>query len=303
MSEISSRPRVQSVACNAELPIVAGFAVLCCGALGILISSLSRAGTKAYEAHAASPKRLKIETVKPLSDVSRNFRIKNDEWTRKLTDEHRLDQVEAAKVATLLTLSNAPFVMERSASEMLGNSLKAFCKANDSASAQRLQEEFIQSVEDSHQTVFDKGVSLACAEATSQAGFASVKTVEKPSNMLRVIGTDSAARSLVTEITRDAKRHLIITTEALGLSDGSCGKIMDTFDQALESQGIKTAAPMREHKSGVLDLSLATAFVRSKVTRTGGQEQSYADERAKATQRARKMNLRASLANRRGGKT
>ncbi len=298
MSQVSSRPRIQSVACSAALPIAAGCAFLALGAIGALLSGMSKAGKKAYEASSSGQQSAKIPSIKSLSVVSNEFRVQDAEWARTLRTENGLDQIEAEKVATLIALSKSQFIADGSATGSLQSSLAAFSKANDVASVKRLKTEVMQSLENGHQVVLEKSISIACAEATLQAGFGSVRTERTSSGVIRVIGADTAGRSLVTEIVNDTARELSITTETLGISDGTCDTIMDVFDRALEAQGVKTAVPVRKRKGGVLDLGLATDFVRSKVMKPSSRPNAE-DEKNKDVKRLRALNQRSSQLNRR----
>jgi len=299
MSEVSSRPRVASVACGIALPVAAGCALLAVGAIGALIGSLSKAGKKAYEASVKTQKTEEPGVIKPLKDITGEFSIRTAEWAGKLGAEHGLNQIEATKVGTLLALSDTSFIMEQANTETLQTAMNALATASDGHAAQSLQGEVVRALENGHHAAFEKSISLACADATTMAGFTSIKTEAGFGNMVRVIGTDEKGRSLVTEIRSDAKRDISITTEVLGVTDGSCTRIMDAFDHALEIKGIRSALPLRRHKGGVLDVALVKDFLRSKVTKDRAQNKGVEEERVGATRRTRKLNQRLNQHNRR----
>lgn len=58
-----------------------------------------------------------------------------------------------------------------------------------------------------------------------------------------------------------------MTTEIVGISDGSCKHIMDIFDRALRNQGVKSSIPKRRFTGGVCEMAAAKEFVQSKVKR------------------------------------
>ena len=83
---------------------------------------------------------------------------------------------------------------------------------------------------------------------------------------MRVIATDPAGRTLVTEIVNSRDGEPGLETEVVGVTDGSCNPILDAFDKALEAEGVHSAPPTRKFTGGVCELAAAREFVRKKIS-------------------------------------
>jgi hypothetical protein len=66
----------------------------------------------------------------------------------------------------------------------------------------------------------------------------------------------------VTEIGTAIDRETTIATEVIGMSDPSCGQILDEFNQALAEAGVRSSPPERKSTGGVCELEAAKEFIR-----------------------------------------
>jgi hypothetical protein len=78
------------------------------------------------------------------------------------------------------------------------------------------------------------------------------------------VATDPAGRSLVTEIGTLPSGEASLTTEVVGVRDGSCGQILDRFDATLERLGVHAGPPQRRSTGGVCELAAARDLLRKK---------------------------------------
>ncbi len=104
-------------------------------------------------------------------------------------------------------------------------------------------------------------IVAACSTASVTAGFAELELQPLADNLVRVVALNPAGQALVSEIRVD-KDHASVATEVVGVRDGSCVRILDAFDAALEAEGVRSAAPRRKSTGGVAELAGAREFVR-----------------------------------------
>jgi hypothetical protein len=121
---------------------------------------------------------------------------------------------------------------------------------------------FTRQLESEHQPLVTQSLSLACQQASLKVGFASIQTSTAADGTLRVIATDDRGRTLVTEIGTAIDRETTIATEVIGMSDSSCGQILDEFHQALAEAGVQSSPPERKSTGGVCELEAAKEFIR-----------------------------------------
>jgi len=257
MSENYERREVRNVS-SGVLPIAAGGIILAVGLVSTILRSLSSGAREAYRINSSNMPVCKSDIIRPLTALQgRRFVVQN----RKCV----LSPAEAVKVSTLLTISNSEYMVENTVP--IRQKLQALQVASTQAKAQNAQKSLMNELEAGHQRIFVKGLTLACAKASVKAGFASVETQATSNGLVRVVASDSYGRALVTEINANTVRDSRIVTEVVGINDGSCKQIMDTFDMGLEEQGVKSSPPKRKFTGGVCETSAALEFVRRSITR------------------------------------
>lgn len=254
MSENYQRRDVRSVSCSV-LPVAMFGIILAARVLTPILSSLSKAAREVYRknAAAASPNQAKI--IKPLTTL----RLENSPVQ---AGSHLLSQAEALKVSTLLAVSRSQCLIENGTE--VYQKMEALRVAETPIAAQRAHKDLIGELESGHQRIFLKGLTLACTKAAIKAGFPSIQETSA-NGLMRIVATDRLGRALVTEIDGVGDREPRITTEVVGISDGSCTQIIDLFHKELEEQGIKSAPPKRKFTGGVCSMAAALEFIQRSV--------------------------------------
>ncbi len=250
MSENYQRQEVKSVSCSA-LPVAAGGIIVAAGLVAIVLNALSSVAKEAYRAGTAkTPPTDLPKTIKSLGAIKCDTRpIQGGSCI--------LNQVEGIKVSTLLQLSNSQYIVDNSTP--IYQKMEALRSASTPVEARNAQASLINEVESSHQKLFVKGLTLACEKASLKAGFLSVNTTAS-NGLVRVVATDSLGRALVSEINAKSQEPRLVS-ETVGINDGSCKKIIDVFDKALEEQGVKSAPPRRKFTGGVCELEAVKEFL------------------------------------------
>ncbi|MBS1790506.1 MAG: hypothetical protein JST85_22485 [Acidobacteria bacterium] len=259
MSIKTSRSRVQSVSSTSASTTIGG-ALLAAAVLGVLVRSLSQEAKAVYEQVTNSLPQ-KANGIKSLTAL--RAEQKDYQQQASLNAAAMLSPVEAAKVSTLASLSAAPYMVSNQA--VLEQPLNELRSAASLAAVQRAGQAIRQQLEIGHHQVMLQSLTLACSNAALKSGFGSIQTLTGPAGSVRIIASDPAGRALVTEISGDPSRDISLETEVVGVSDGSCTALLDAFDAALESEGVRTSTPQRKYTGGVCELAAARDFVRSKV--------------------------------------
>ena len=257
MSENYERREVRSVS-SSVLPIAAGGIILAAGLVTTILRSLSSGAREAYRINSSSMPVSKSDIIGPLTALTHR---RNVVQNRKCV----LSPAEAVKVSALLNISHSGYLVENTLP--VRQKLQALQVANTQAEALNAQKSLTKELEAGHHRIFVKGLTLACVRASIKAGFASVETQTTSDGLVRVVASDSYGRALVTEINAIAVQNPRIMTEVVGINDGSCKQIMDTFDRSLEEQGVKSSPPKRKFTGGVCETAAALEFVQRKVTR------------------------------------
>jgi hypothetical protein len=251
------RQEVRSVS-SSVLPIAAGGIILAAGLVTTILRSLSSGAREAYRINSSNMPVTKPDVIKPLAALQGRWNIVQN---RRCV----LSPVEAVKVSALLNISHSGYLVENTVP--VRQKLQALQVASTQEEAQIAQKSLMKELEVGHQRIFVKGLTLACKKASVKAGFASIEAQAASNGLVRVVASDSYGRALVTEIDGGTGRNPRIVTEVVGIHDGSCKQIMETFDKALEEQGVKSSPPKRKFTGGVCETSAALEFVRRNVTR------------------------------------
>jgi len=251
------RQEVRSVS-SSVLPIAAGGIILAAGLVSTILRSLSSGAREAYRINSSNMPITKPEIIKPLA-------TQQSRWNMIQNRRGVLSPIEAVKVSTLLNISHSGYLVENTVP--IQQKLQALQVANSKEEAEIAQKSLIKELKAGHQRIFVKGLILACEKASVKAGFGSIETQTASNGLVRVIASDTYGRALVTEIEGNAGWSPRFVTEVVGIHDGSCKQIMDTFNEVLEEQGVKSSPPERKFTGGVCETSSALEFIRRKVAR------------------------------------
>ena len=250
MSAISSRPRVKSVAAAAA-PIAA---VLAARVFAAAWRSLSAAAKQAY--------RHSVAAVPPVAAQAPKAIPAMPAFRRSFALPENLTAVEKVQVSTMLALATTPCMVEGPGG--LRQQLESLQRSRSLDEAQQSQQALFDTLASSHRDLFERSLGEACAKAAVEAGFSQVEFDRSRPGELRVIATDPAGRSLVTEIGALPSGEASLATEVVGVRDGSCGQILDRFDATLERLGVHAGPPHRRSTGGVCELAAARDLLRKK---------------------------------------
>jgi hypothetical protein len=246
MSAISSRPKVRKVSSTA-LPIAAAVA-------GTLMAAawrgLSAAARVAYDSGQHRPSTTAPSEIGPLPQFPALAALPST-----------LTSTEKIQVSTLLAVSQAPCLVERP--EVVTHHVETLVKAASLDEAAVAQRRLMETLEAGHQRVFLRSISDACAKAAQRIGFGTIEAKTCTSGELRVIATDAAGRSLVSEIRVDRRRDVHLETEVVG-GEGCCEQLLDRFDEALEAEGVRSGPRARRSTGGVCQLDGARDVAKGK---------------------------------------
>jgi len=104
-------------------------------------------------------------------------------------------------------------------------------------------------------------IVAACSAASLAAGFPEIELRPVSDKLVRLIALNAASQALVSEVHID-EDGASVATEVVGVRDGSCARILDKFDGALEAAGIRSAAPQRKFTGGIAELAGAKETLR-----------------------------------------
>lgn len=257
MSEISSRPRVRSIASRAVDAQVLGSV-----AVGTLVATALRG--LAREALATQPSiecpRIERLIASPEA-AARLADMRVDAATRVAPGAGR---ILTEKTAAFLAISQAPLVVRPAGVTAY---IERLVEASTIEAVQQAEFDLVHAVKSEHSHVVSEALATSCRQASIAAGFVDVETTVGARGDRRVVATDASGRALITEIHRGDDTHApSVETEVVGFTDGRCHAILDRFDAAMEAQGVcMEGSPERKWTGGVCELSMARDFIRQKV--------------------------------------
>lgn len=263
MSTRTTRSRVQAVSSTA-LPIeLAGCAIAAATIIAAAVRALSQEGRKTFGVASQPVQATRSSLIAPVS-VLRQHSEAHETTIKQAIEQSKLSALEAAKVETLAKIAAMPYLVRDPVA--CSEPLAKITRASSIIEVKRGEVKLRQKLELEHHQLFTSTLVQACSTAAKSIGFDSIETLPSPlPSMVRVVATDKAGRSLVTEINVDPERDTSIETEVIGVTDGSCDEIMDQFDAALEADGVRSTPPTRKFTGGVCETAAALAFLRQKV--------------------------------------
>jgi hypothetical protein len=114
--------------------------------------------------------------------------------------------------------------------------------------------------------VFAHSLALCCRRAALQLGFTPLGGEEAGGGLpLRVAATDASGRAIISEIRLESDGAVTLESETAGVTDGSCGELMERYDKLLEQEGVRSQPPRRRRTGGVLVMQAARRFMGTRL--------------------------------------
>jgi hypothetical protein len=196
-----------------------------------------------------------------------------------------INPVVARKATLLNTLKNMDFKVKENSS--INSSLKAVFEAKDMKTLNKGIKDVMHKLEASHTEVFAENIATACAIASKNIGFREVeiKTIQ---GKLEVIAGNSQGQRLLSEISLDAKTNQVkANTETIGITDGSCTAIIQSFNEELRKMNIKIGEEKNAFTGGICQMSYAKII----------EMQDKESKKQRELERTRKLNSNKQIKN------
>lgn len=166
-----------------------------------------------------------------------------------------LAQKKSALIETMrpivTTMSNLSPTISNASSDMLVK----VASANSPEVLKAVTKEMLVVTKDSYTNAFTTAATTAVVRASRDVSFADIKIFKPEVNLIRVVATDASDRMLVSEIAINADNGVSVTSELAGFHDGSCKKVMEDFNNALERHGLKPKERKSKGTQGVPQMS------------------------------------------------
>jgi hypothetical protein len=183
--------------------------------------------------------------------------------TSALVAHEGLTPVEQAQISVLASIAASPYMALEDS--VLRQSLGVLQNARTLVEVKHAEQALHKALDEGHQHIFVHALTTACASAAIKIGFSAIEASAGPLGKIIVTAMDTTGRALVTEIHADEHAEPTVETEVVGVADGSCNRILDAFDKALEEVGVRSAPPSRKYTGGVCDLAATRKFVASRL--------------------------------------
>jgi len=285
MSECLVTPTVVGVS---ALPVglLVGGAVLTTLLVRKWLGSMEALSRSAFEELQRAVPALSAQTLLAPSRVEQQARAQLKLLEARL-DSLQLPPAAAVRLSGLLRLASSPYVVQKPA--LVEQRLSALLGAVTVEEAVAARRALLQTVRAEHRQAFIGAVAQACSNAARQIGFERVEVSPGRRGELRIIAANNLGQALVTEIHPNNNHDPWLAAEVVGVRDGSCGQIMDAFEKALASQGVRYAPPRRKPTSGVCQLEAAREFLAR------GERPSSVSRDSTARRRALRLNRKQEV--------
>jgi hypothetical protein len=193
--------------------------------------------------------------------------------------------VVARKATLLATLKRMDLKVKENG--LINSSLKTVFEANDMKTLNNGIKAVMHKLEVNHTEVFAENIATVCAIASKNIGFREVE-IKSVQGKLEVIASDSQGQRLLSEICLDAKTNQVnANTETIGITDGSCTKVIQSFNEELRKMNIKIGEEKKTFTGGVCQMSYAKII----------DKQDRESKRQKELERTRKLNINKQIKN------
>lgn len=280
MSIISTRPQVRSVVNARVLTNV-------CSTVEVLRAVTQQSAGIMTQLNQVSP----VTSVHALPQLGESVRQLQQRQFRELRSQRKLSQIDALRISTLSALSQHALVLENP--QAVNASLHMMRTASTITEAKQAQQQLMREILTQHNQVLTNTLKGACVNALRRIGFSSIQTRQGMDEKVRIAASNGRGKTLVTEIETDPRREPSISTEIVSGCDSETPAILDAFDKALEEEGVRSSAPIREETGGICRLETAKDFVGSRVRPAATSEApctTASDEGARRSQRLNSRN-------------
>jgi hypothetical protein len=195
--------------------------------------------------------------------------------TQVQLSQYGLTGIEALKVEAFATVVNTGYAIADQQQVM--QNVQQIITASTVQQVNSLRQQCTQVLEANNKQVLVQSLTIACQNASLKTGFSQI-TTQNRQGKIRVIAKNYTGQALVSEI--DVANQVQISTETVGITDGSCNAIIAQFEKALEEEGvIRQGTPDRKFTGGICELSASQEFARNGVA----PKQADSDKTAKST--------------------
>ena len=228
----------------------------------IAIAGLSAAANAAFKALTAS-----LDQQHTSNKVLANSELRLQQptiasQTQVQISQYGLSSVENAQVQAIATLNNTGYVIADQ--QQVLQSVQQILTASSVQQVNAAKQQCTQVLEANNQQALVQSLTIACQNASLKSGFSQI-TTQNRQGKTRIIAKNYTGQALVSEI--DTSDQVQISTETVGISDGSCTEIIAKFEKALEEEGvIRQGIPDRKFTGGICELASSQDFERNGIT-------------------------------------
>jgi len=176
----------------------------------------------------------------------------------------KTDEIAKIKAAALVTLQQENLKIENKA--LVKQAIQELMTATTlEQTTEKLFATFAE-IKNEHTKVFTNTLSSAIRLASSKIGFNQVKLETVTPTLTRIVATNPKGINLISEIHTDAHKKVDILSESEGITDDSCEKIMDDFNNELLTFGIVAERKERKPTGGIAQLPYAKKLQKQRRT-------------------------------------
>lgn len=177
----------------------------------------------------------------------------------KLYNENETSMLKVAAISTLTKEQDNLIVSNPSA---VFNMVQHILEAETTQEVKQETRKTFQEIKKQHTGAFVSNVTAAVKESAIAIGFKEISLQEPKAGMIRIVASNGTGQDLLAEIKAD--KQVDIHTELVGYTDGSCAKVIRSFDAEMVKRGIITEQKEIQPTLGIPILPYAKKLLKQR---------------------------------------
>lgn len=192
-----------------------------------------------------------------------------------------IDSVSRLQASAISTIAGAQQQLAVSQPEIITAKFQGLTSATTVEGAKEAAKAVFAEIHRQHTGEFVRGLTEAITGSAVAIGFSNAKIQSAP-NMMRIVANNPVNQYLICEI--EVGKTVDVQSELVGITDGSCSKLMQQFEAELSKRGVTASEKEQKPTHGVPQMPYAQRLIKAKKTPSRPQRTYDSTEETPATQ-------------------
>lgn len=226
-----------------------------------------------------------VATTSTMLLAPSELHIIQSNFEHNMTSLKGVDRVTRLQASALSTIAGAQQQLAVPQPEIITTKLQRLTSATTVEGAKEAAKAVFSEIYRQHTGEFVRGLTEAITGSAAVIGFSNAKVQSSP-NLIRIIANNPANQHLICEI--EVGKTVDVLSELVGITDGSCSKLMQQFEAELSKRGVSASEKEHTPTHGVPRMPYAQRLIKAKKM-TGSQRTYDSTEETETTQTTLKI--------------